>query len=428
MAGQAARCFRLALLALLVFSLAGCARKTDSREVVRFWAMGFEGEIVAQLIPEFERTHPGIRIQLQQLPWTAAHEKVLTAFAGDATPDICQRGNSWIPEFAALMAREPLDSRIAGSKAIDVADFFPGIWDTNVIDGTVYGVPWYVDTRLPYYRRDRLKAAGFDKPPADWAEWRKAMAAIKAQAGPTKYSILLPLNEFEPMLALALQQEEELLREGGRFGNFRSEGFRRTLTFYKEMFDQQWAPPVTNIQISNVWDEFDKGFYSFYISGPWNIAEFKKRIPAARQDEWMTMPLPGPNGPGASIAGGSSLVLFRSSTQKPAAWAFLEYLSSAQTQEKFQALTGDLPPRRSVWNVPRLAKDPYALAFRDQLERAKPTPKVPEWERIATEMRLVTEQMVNGQINVEEAATELDRRADKILEKRRWMLDKAVAK
>ena len=91
-------------------------------------------------------------------------------------------------------------------------------------------------------------------------------------------------------------------------------------------------------------------------------------------------------------------------------------------------MTGDLPPRRSVWNVPRLAKDPYALAFRDQLERAKPTPKVPEWERIATEMRLVTEQMVNGKINVDEAATELDRRADKILEKRRWMLDKAVAK
>ena len=428
MPSKATRLLRLALLALLVLSLASCTRKPDSREVVRFWAMGFEGEIVAQLIPEFERTHPGIRIQLQQLPWTAAHEKLLTAFAGDSTPDICQLGNTWIPEFAALNALEPLDSRIKGSTAIDVADYFPGIWDTNVIDGKVYGVPWYVDTRLPYYRRDLLKAAGFDKPPVDWAEWRQAMAAIKAQAGPEKYSILLPLNEFEPLLALALQQEEPLLREGGRFGNFRSEGFRRTLTFYKEMFDQQWAPPVTNIQISNVWDEFDKGFYSFYISGPWNIAEFKKRIPAARQDEWMTMPLPGPDGPGASIAGGSSLVLFRASNQKPAAWAFLEYLSSATTQERFQALTGDLPPRRSVWKVPRLAADPYALAFRDQLERAKPTPKVPEWERIATEMRLVTEQMVNGKLDVDGAATELDRRADKILEKRRWMLDRAVAK
>jgi multiple sugar transport system substrate-binding protein len=48
---------------------------------------------------------------------------------------------------------------------------------------------------------------------------------------------------------------------------------------------------------------------------------------------------------------------------------------------------------------------------------------VPEWERIATEIRLVAEQMVNGRLTVEQAAAETDRRADAILEKRRWMLD-----
>jgi multiple sugar transport system substrate-binding protein len=80
-----------------------------------------------------------------------------------------------------------------------------------------------------------------------------------------------------------------------------------------------------------------------------------------------------------------------------------------------------------VWDVPSLAADPYARAYRDQLERAKPTPKVPEWERIATEMRLVAEQLVNGRINVDQAATELDRRADAILAKRRWMLDRSGA-
>ena len=416
-----------ALALLAVLALAGCAREADEREVVRFWAMGFEGEIVAQLIPEFERRHPGIRVDLQQLPWTAAHEKLLTAFAGDATPDLCQLGNTWIPEFAALNALEPLDARLAASRDIVAADYFPGIWDTNVIDGVTYGVPWYVDTRLPYYRQDLLREAGIDKPPTSWDEWRTAMAAIKAKAGPDKYAILLPLNEFEPLLALALQQDEPLLREDGRYGNFRSAGFRRTLAFYMEMFDRGWAPAVTNNQISNVWDEFDKGFYAFYISGPWNIAEFKKRIPAERQDTWMTMPLPGPDGPGASIAGGSSLVLFRQSEHKDAAWKLLEYLSSAETQARFQELTGDLPPRRAVWKLPRLANDPYARAYRDQLERAKPTPKVPEWERIATEMRLVAEQMVNGRLDVDAAAAELDRRADAILAKRRWMLDREAA-
>jgi multiple sugar transport system substrate-binding protein len=47
---------------------------------------------------------------------------------------------------------------------------------------------------------------------------------------------------------------------------------------------------------------------------------------------------------------------------------------------------------------------------------------VPEWERIATEMRLVAEALVARQMTLDQAVTELDARADRILEKRRWML------
>ena len=52
-----------------------------------------------------------------------------------------------------------------------------------------------------------------------------------------------------------------------------------------------------------------------------------------------------------------------------------------------------------------------------------PAPKVPEWERIATEMQVVTELMVQGTgMSVDGSAAEIDRRADRILEKRRWLL------
>jgi multiple sugar transport system substrate-binding protein len=139
----------------------------------------------------------------------------------------------------------------------------------------------------------------------------------------------------------------------------------------------------------------------------------------------MTAPLPGPDGPGASIAGGSSLVIFAASRRKSQAWQLIEYLSRPDVQERFRALTGDLPPRRSVWNLPALAADPYARAFRQQLERAKPAPKVPEWEHIEDELRLVGERAATGQMTVEQAARELDRRVDAILEKRRWMLARA---
>jgi multiple sugar transport system substrate-binding protein len=415
------------LLAALLYAVGaallatGCGQRATDATIVRFWAMGREGEVITSLVPEFERTHPGIRVVVQQLPWTSAHEKLLTAFAGDAMPDICQLGNTWIPEFVALGALEPLDARLAMSP-VDPRDFFGGIWETNVVGGHAYGVPWYVDTRLLFYRRDLLEQAGVADAPATWAEWMRALAAVKARAEPGRYAILLPMNEFEPLLALALQQDDPLLRDDGRYGNFSSPGFRRALGTYVEMFRQGYAPPVTAAQMSNVWSEFGRGTFAFYISGPWNIAELERRLPPALQQTWATAPLPGPTGPGASIAGGSSLVLFRASRAKEAAWKLIEYLARPDIELRFHAMTGDLPPRRSAWNDAALAADAHARAFRDQLERVKPAPRVPEWERIADEMRLVAEQAVRGRWTVDEAVRELDARADRILEKRRWLL------
>jgi multiple sugar transport system substrate-binding protein len=407
---------------LATAGLACSAAIAQAPERVRFWAMGREGEVVRELLRDFEREHPGIRLHIQGLPWTAAHEKLLTAFAGDAVPDLCQLGNTWIPEFAALDALEPLDARAAAA-GIPRDDYFAGIWETNVLDARLLGVPWYVDTRLLFYRRDIATAAGFPAPPRDWNEWLRVLEAIKARQ-PSEYAVILPLNEYEPLVALALQQAEPLLRDGGRYGNFRGEGFRRALDFYLEMFRRKLAPPANDTQIANVWNEFAKGHFAFYISGPWQIGEFKRRLPPQLRDAWMTAPLPGPAGPGASIAGGCSLVIFRRSRVKDAAWRVIEYLSRPQVQRRFHELTGNLPPRRASWAS--LGDDPYARAFREQLERVKPAPKVPEWERIAQELRLLTERVVRGDFPAAEAPAELDRRADRMLEKRRWMLARAA--
>ncbi|HEX4763756.1 MAG TPA: extracellular solute-binding protein, partial [Usitatibacter sp.] len=259
---------------LAAAGLASASVLAREPERVRFWAMGREGEVVRELLRDFERDHPEIRLDIQGLPWTAAHEKLLTAFAGDAVPDLCQLGNTWIPEFAALDALEPLDASVA-TAGIEKADYFPGIWETNVIDGKLLGVPWYVDTRLLFYRRDILSNAGFGSPPRDWAEWTRMLEAIKARA-PSEFAVILPLNEYEPLLALALQQPEPLLRDGGRYGNFRGDGFRRALDYYLGMFSSKLAPPANDTQIANIWNEFAKGHFTFYISGPWQIGEFKR--------------------------------------------------------------------------------------------------------------------------------------------------------
>ena len=399
----------------------GCSRHDD--DVVRFWAIGREGEVAAQIARDFMQRNPGMRIEVQKMPMTAAHEKLLTAYAGDALPDVCQVGNTWLAEFDALDALEPLDG-FARRSSFPVDDYFPAILDSNRLAGRLVGIPWYVDTRLLFYRTDLLKEAGFDAPPTSWQEWKEVMAGIKAKVGRERYAILLPINEFDQIVILGLQQPAEMLRDNGRYGNFRSPDFRRALTFYNEMFEREWAPRASNTQISNVWDEFGNGLYAFYMSGPWNIAEFKKRLPERLQDDWMTAPMPGPEGPGVSNAGGSSLVIFRASRLKEQAWKFIEYLSSVDTQRHFYQLTGDIPPRVSTWEAPELVSSPYSRAFRAQLERVRSPPRIPEWERIAQEMRMAQERVVLGAATVDQACIQLDRRTDEILEKRRWMLDK----
>jgi len=401
--------------------VAGCG-PTDSRTVLHFWAIGREGEVVRELLPEFERLHPDIRVEVEQLPWTAAHEKLLTAVAGDSTPDLCNVGNSWIPEFAMLKALLPLERRVAASPTIDPKDYFDGIWDSNVIGAQLYGLPWYVDTRVLFYRKDLLAEAGFAAPPTSWPEWLRVLAAIKQRNHGERFGVYFPLNDYGPLTALALQQSAPMLRDHDTHGNFANSEFERTYAFYVDLFRQGYAPSLRDTDISNVWTEFGRGYFAFYMSGPWDVGEFQRRLPKALDGEWMTAPLPGPDGPGASIAGGTSLAIFRNSTHQDAAWKLIEYLSQPVVQRRFYALTGDLPSRRTAWDATELAGDPYAAAFREQLERVKARPKVPEWERIATEMQLVTERVVRGELTPQAGALELDARTDAILAKRRELL------
>ena len=414
---------RLAIVAGAGLLIAGCASSSGGeRTELRFWALGREGEVVQELVREFERRNPEIRVRVQQMPWTAAHEKLLTAYVGDATPDLTQLGNTWIPELVALDALAPLDSLLAGSRAIERDDFFRGIWETNVIDDTLYGVPWYVDTRVLFYRRDILAEAGYPEPPTTWGEWRDAMEAVKADMGPGQYPLLLPSNEWPPLIIFGMQAGSPLLRDSGRYGDFSGARFRRAFEFYVSLFRDGLAPVLSNTEVSNLYQEFARGNIAMYMTGPWNIGEFSRRLPPELQDDWMTAPLPGPGGPGISMAGGSSVVVFRSSRHIGEAWKLIEFLSQPEQQVRFYELSGDLPAQREAWQDSILAGNPYAGAFRRQLERVEPLPKVPEWEQIATRSFERGEEAVRGQATIEETLRALDRDVDRILEKRRSLL------
>jgi multiple sugar transport system substrate-binding protein len=397
----------LALAGVLV----ACGGRDSGAVRLRVWGFGREGEVLRELLPEFERRHPDIHVRVQQIPWTAAHEKLLTAFVGDATPDVAQIGNTWIAEFVALGALAPL--------AADSQDYFPGIWQTNVVDGTLYGIPWYVDTRVIFYRSDLLAAAGYRTFPTSWTDWRQTMVKVRGD----RSAILLALNEWAGPIVLGMGVRAPFLTPDGLHGAFEEPRFRRAFAFYVDLFRAGLAPALNSAQIANRYQSFAAGDFSMLLSGPWDIGEMSRRLPPSLAGKWMTAPMPSadPPAPGASLAGGSSLAIFRRSPNQAAARALIAYLSEPAVQARFYTLTGDLPARESAWSDPVLDTNRYAAAFREQLRHVAPTPQVAEWEQIVTAVARYAEETVRGGMTEDAALAALDRDVDRMLEKRRWL-------
>jgi multiple sugar transport system substrate-binding protein len=416
----------LSVVSFFVFY--SCSSENNDTVNLKFWAMGAEAEYVTTLLPEFEKRNPGIKVEVQQVPWNAAQEKLITAFASDNTPDICQLGNTWIPQFSSLHAIISLDDFIADSKIINKNNYFAGIWDTNVMDSSVYGIPWYIDTRVMFYRTDVFEKAGYKNPPKSWGELYDLCKKIKAlHPGEDKYAIYLPTNEWSSFIIFALGNNAVLLKDNNSRGNFSSEKFREAFE-YLIKFHKENLAPLGISQVTNVYQAFVEEYFSIYISGPWNINEFKKWMTGDLADKWSTAPIPSKTGedyPGVSLAGGSSLVIFKDSEHKNEAWKFIEFLSQTSTQLEFYRLLFNLPAVKEAWKDSSLANNKYMKAFHEQFKNVVATPKVTEWEQIAfAKVQQYAEIAVRGVMTVDEALKNLDNDVDKILEKRRWLLNR----
>ena len=409
----------MALAALAAAAPAACARREGPLVV---WAMGVEGETLGAMAAGFL----GQDVRVQALPWAAAHEKLLTAFAADDLPDVVALGNTWLAEFAALGALEPLDAMLRMS-SLDLGRMFAAARQSVTLGGQVVGIPWYVDTRLLFYRSDLIKDAGFDAPAMTWDEWDRQLAALSGANRGGRYSLLMPFAEYEPLVALCLQTGASMLLDDGTRGGFSQTGIRAAFAFAASLYQKGYAARVTHSEVTDLYSAFARGDYAFYITGPWNLGEFAKRLPATMQDRWATALLPGPQGVGASSAGGASMCIPRMSRNKDKAIRFIEHICSDRQQARFYAMTGDLPSDETVWPTVGLMQDARSHAFYQQLTLARPVPQVPEWELIANEMVAALERIVRGLVTLDDALKGLDEFAWKALAKRRAMLERGRA-
>jgi multiple sugar transport system substrate-binding protein len=406
---------RAALAGGAAAALAGCARGGDNGSL-SWWAIGTAGENAPLLLPPFRRK-TGLSVDVQAVPWTGAHEKLLTAFAGNSLPDVMMVNSAWLPELTLLGAIEP---PMPGSGLL--RDQFPGALASVTVGGRAVAVPWTADSWVQFFRRDLLVEAGYPSPPLDWAEWMRMAEAIKRRH-PDRFATVHLLDWPEPLFNFAAQQGEPMLRDRDSRGNFSAAGFRAALAFYISIYQRRLSPAVTGAEAGDTYLGLHRGWFAILPSDAVTIGDLRRRAAMLPPSTWGAVATPGPAGMSSAIARGASLAVSRGARDPARAWQLVAYLCGAPVQQRIFGITGDLPTRPSAWAAPGLAGDPVSEVFARQITRSIAPPAVPEWERIVTEVQLVAEHAVRGEFGVEAATAEMDRRVDRILAKRRALLD-----
>jgi multiple sugar transport system substrate-binding protein len=401
----------LAALALVATAFGGTSSSkkpargaSEAKDSLTVWAMGAEGDKLGGLAKQFMAQNPSIKVRVTPVSWDVAHDKILTSIAGRKTPDVSLVGTTWMAEFADTGALdEPPDS-------VKKSAFFPAAWKNVVVDGKAKGVPWYVETRVLYYRTDLAKKAGFNQAPQTWDDLKKLAKAYKQKAG-TKHGIALAPNNWQELLPFAWQAGSKVATRDGKF-HLDDAGMKKALAFDKSFFDAGLTPKRVP-QGFDVTQGFVSGADPMFFSGPWHLALIRDQGGAKLQGKWNVTVMPKEK-TRTSFLGGGDLVVFKDSGAKDAAWKFVSWLSKPSVQAKWYQTVGDLPSVKAAWNQGKLATDPHLKVFRKQLDDASPPPVLSKWEEVASAINDEMEKVLTGGESPADGAKNMQKKAESI--------------
>ena len=416
----------VAVLGVATLVLAGCGREADTNEAgpgqgeaiddspatgtIDVWAMGTEGEELGGFVEDFQKDNPDAEVNVTAIPWEAAHDKLASAITSGKTPDVSLIGTTWMGEFAEAGGLDPTPEGL-----VDEADFFEGAWGSTVVNDTSYGVPWYVETRVLYYRKDLAEKAGWSEAPKTWDELKTFTKDLQSKGGVEHGINLQPgqTGSWQSVLPFAWSNGAQMTNDSGTEYTIDSPEMTEALEYYKSFFDEGIAGPTRLLDPGELESGFAKGEFGSFISGPWHTGLVEDA--GVTQDQYAVAPLPGKDAaPGTSFVGGGDLAVFKDSDNRESAWKLVRWLSQPEVQQDWYTTMGSLPAVKASWESGELAADPQLAVFGTQLETTLAPPAVPTWEQVAAGIDSDVEKAVKGATPVEEAVTHMQGQAESI--------------
>ncbi|MBI3292934.1 MAG: extracellular solute-binding protein [Elusimicrobia bacterium] len=334
-------------------------------------------------INEFRQLHEHVNIVLTIIPWAYAWDRLMAVVKQrqrDALPDVIQIGSTWSRTLAYLGALLDLRRSVVLPPTDDAITL---AWNHRVPTGEepIYSVPWFMDVRVLYYRKDVLEAI------------RGTLQDLESWEGMSHLCHWITRHPIQgkPFYALgpSVRKEWVLMHDlapwvwgaGGQFLDatsskavFHEEPALQGIRSFFNMIRQGIIPLVG--QEGLTYENFFTGQFAFQISGTWPIEralnlQHPEYCAEVAEHYGVTL-LPAGSAGRATFLGGSHLAVTSFSQHPEEAAAWVRFLTDPTSQLRHARAIGMLPPRYSAFD--QLFPAPYQEiggVFRRSLDYAK---------------------------------------------------------
>jgi multiple sugar transport system substrate-binding protein len=380
-----------------------------------------ESGALEALIKRFNEQAGDITVRWRRMPSdTGAYfDQLRTEFQAQSADITVIAGDViWPAQFAANGYIVDLSDRFTEEMR---GQFLEGPVESNTYEGAVYGVPWFTDAGLLYYRTDYLEEAGFSAPPTTWDELKEQANKI-VQDGIAGSGFVFQGAEYEGGTVNGL---EYINSHGGQVLDpndaskvtIDSPESVAGLETERSLIADGVAPQaVSTYEEPETEAPFIDGDVAFARNWPYMYT----LLPDDVAGKAGIAPLPaGEGGESVSGLGGWNFFInaFAPQEAQDAAWEFISFMT-AEEQQKFYALEGSYLPTRSALyddsevknKVPTVRLAPEALA------RTVPRPVSPVYSDMSLEMAEQFNASLQGDVSPEEAVKTLQQQLQDIAE------------
>jgi len=365
-----------AVMLLLLTSVAVAQDAQPSGNLLVWMQRANQDQLEATVMPAFYEAYPGITVEfVNYSPNDTAANLALAIQGGTGAPDVALMNSARVPQLVELGGLTDLTDLMAD----DIADFAPAILAPGLRDGRYYAMTWDTGPAVLYYRRDIFEAAGLPSDPesvdelvATWDAYFEVCQTIMTETGLPCLNMNKAANngvlftslliaqglgywDADGVLTVNTPDHVATLELLGRFweaglvsdDNEWTDGWYASLN--EVALEGGTVQPIATLPIAVWMGGFLKNWAAVDAAGLWGVVRF----PAVAE-----------GGARSSNLGGSSYTIPAQSTNQEAAWAFISFVNSTESQVQLFAYGDVFPARISTYSDP-VFSEPDAY-FADQ--------------------------------------------------------------